>query len=61
MNAEFTVKSLLFSLLVKVNRESQWDLFHDTRNVCYNQLRDKREPPWAGTTKTFLLQFFFNG
>jgi hypothetical protein len=38
--------STLF-VIGQANRESQWDLFHNIKNGCYNQLTDKREPPWA--------------
>lgn len=38
------------------NRESQWDLYHNVKDGCYNQLTDKREPPWPGLTQMLLYR-----
>ena len=38
----------------QANRESQWDLYTNIKNGCYNQLTDEREPPWTGITKLYL-------
>jgi len=46
------------SLLIIVggaSRESQWDLYHNIRDGCYNQITDVREPPWLGKTKMVLF------
>ena len=38
----------------QANRQSQWDLYHNIVNGCYNQLTDKHEGPWEGTTHMLL-------
>jgi hypothetical protein len=38
----------------QANRESQWDLYKNIQNGCYNQLTDEHEPPWPGTTRMLL-------
>ena len=38
----------------QANRESQWDLYTNIKNGCYNQLTDERELPWTGITKLYL-------
>lgn len=43
-------------VLGQANRESQWDLYKNIRDGCYNQLTDEQEPPWPGTTKMLLYK-----
>jgi hypothetical protein len=38
------------------NRQSQWDLYDNIRNGCYNQRTDEREVAWPGTTKMILYK-----
>jgi hypothetical protein len=40
----------------QANRESQWDLYKNIKNGCYNQLTDEHEPPWPGTTTLLLYK-----
>ncbi|KAG7356353.1 methyltransferase [Nitzschia inconspicua] len=46
------------SLMVigQANRESQWDLYRNIRDGCYNQLTDLWEPPWQGTCQMLLYR-----
>jgi predicted nicotinamide N-methyase len=46
----------LFLVTGQANRESQWELFHNLQNGCYNQLTDAREPPWPGSTEMLLYR-----
>ncbi len=45
-----------FMVVGQANRESQWDLYHNIRDGCYNQLTDEREAPWNGETRMLLYQ-----
>ncbi|GAX20928.1 hypothetical protein FisN_1Lh413 [Fistulifera solaris] len=45
-----------FMVVGQANRESQWDLYHNVRDGCYNQLTDEREAPWNGETRMLLYQ-----
>jgi predicted nicotinamide N-methyase len=45
-----------FMVVGQANRESQWDLYHNIRDGCYNQLTDEREASWDGETRMFLYQ-----
>jgi hypothetical protein len=45
----------LIMFIAQANRESQWDLYKNMRDGCYNQLTDEREPPWPGETKMLLF------
>jgi predicted nicotinamide N-methyase len=38
----------------QANRESQWNLYHNILNGCYNQHTDEREGPWVGVTQMLL-------
>jgi hypothetical protein len=38
----------------QANRESQWNLYHNIRDGCYNQLNDKHESRWEGKTEMLL-------
>jgi predicted nicotinamide N-methyase len=40
----------------QTNRESQWDLYDNLVDGCYNQLTDEREPPWPGRTRMVLYK-----
>lgn len=40
----------------QANRECQWELYHNLKDGCYNQLTDKREPPWVGSTDMLLYK-----
>jgi hypothetical protein len=57
-----TIKALLPNykgltlVLGQANRESQWDLYRNIRDGCYNQLTDEQEPPWPGTTIMLLYK-----
>lgn len=44
----------LLYVVGQANRESQWDLFHNINDGCYNQVTDEREPPWPGLAKMLL-------
>lgn len=44
----------LLYIVGQANRESQWDLFRNMINGCYNQLTDQHELPWPGVTKMLL-------
>jgi predicted nicotinamide N-methyase len=41
-------------IMGQANRESQWDLFHDIRDGCYNQLTDQHEGPLPGKAQMLL-------
>lgn len=43
-------------IIGQTNRESQWELYHNIKDGCYNQLTDEHEKPWAGTTKMLLYK-----
>lgn len=45
-----------FMSVGQANRESQWDLYHNIRDGCYNQLTDEKETSWKGETKMLLYQ-----
>lgn len=45
-----------FMVVGQANRESQWDLYHNIRDGCYNQRTDTREDPWKGETRMLLYQ-----
>ena len=49
-------KDSLFVAVGQADRESQWNLYHNLRDGCYNQLTDENEPPWAGKTYTLLYK-----
>lgn len=57
-----TAKALLkpdnsaFMVVGQANRESQWDLYHNIRDGCYNQLTDEKESPWIGETRMLLYR-----
>jgi predicted nicotinamide N-methyase len=38
----------------QANRESQWNLYHNIKDGCYNQLTDNKDDPWEGSTKMLL-------
>lgn len=40
----------------QANREAQWQLYHNLRHGCYNQLLDVHEGPWPGITETRLFR-----
>jgi hypothetical protein len=40
----------------QANRDSQWDLYKNIKNGCYNQLTDAHEPPWPGMTTLLLYK-----
>jgi predicted nicotinamide N-methyase len=46
----------LFLSIGQANREMQWELYHNLADGCYNQLTDKREPPWPGMTRMLLYK-----
>ena len=46
----------VFMVVGQANRESQWDLYRNIRDGCYNQLTDEKEPPWDGETRVLLYQ-----
>lgn len=45
-----------FMIAGQANRESQWDLYHNIRDGCYNQLTDEKDAPWKGETRMLLYQ-----
>ena len=45
----------LLLFIGQANRESQWDLYKNFRDGCYNQLTDEHEGPWPGETKMLLF------
>jgi len=47
-------KASAFMVLGQANRESQWTLYHNIKDGCYNQMADRHEGPWPGRT-TMLL------
>lgn len=38
------------------NRESQWELYKNIRDGCYNQLTDVKEIPWTGKNRMLLYK-----
>jgi predicted nicotinamide N-methyase len=46
--------SSIAMIMGQANRESQWDLYHDIRDGCYNQLTDQHEGPWPGNAQMLL-------
>jgi predicted nicotinamide N-methyase len=40
----------------QANRASQWDLYENIRNGCYNQMTDERECRWPGETRMLLFR-----
>jgi predicted nicotinamide N-methyase len=49
-------RTALWLCVGQANREAQWQLYHNLRDGCYNQLLDVREGPWPGTTQTRLFR-----
>ena len=47
--------STLLVFIGQANRKSLWELYKNFRDGCYNQLTDKKEPPWSGETKMLLF------
>jgi predicted nicotinamide N-methyase len=46
--------SSIAMIMGQANRESQWDLYHDIRDGCYNQLTDQHEGPLPGKAEMLL-------
>ena len=44
----------LMMVLGQANRQSQWDLYKNIKDGCYNQLTDEHEPAWIGDTRMLL-------
>jgi len=42
------------------DRESQWDLYKNIKNGCYNQRTDEQDAPWPGRTDMLLYKFYTN-
>lgn len=40
----------------QANRDSQWDLYRNIRDGCYNQLTDAHDKPWVGDCKMLLYR-----
>jgi len=40
----------------QANRQSQWDLFYNIRDGCYNVKTDARDGPWPGQTDMLLYK-----
>lgn len=51
-----TSKSKLLLFAGQANRQSQWDLYDSMKHGCYNQISDRREPPWDGSTEMYLYK-----
>ncbi|KAL7556805.1 hypothetical protein ACA910_005241 [Epithemia clementina (nom. ined.)] len=54
-----TVRKPLSSTCIiagQANRKSQWDLYHNIRKGCYNQITDQHEGPWTGRTQMLLYR-----
>jgi predicted nicotinamide N-methyase len=52
-----TIQAFLGQVVVitgQANRQSQWDLYDNIKNGCYNQQTDEREGPWPGRTRALL-------
>jgi predicted nicotinamide N-methyase len=52
-----TIQRFLGEVVVitgQANRQSQWDLYDNIKNGCYNQQTDEREGPWPGRTRALL-------
>jgi Lysine methyltransferase len=49
-------RNSVFVVVGQANRESQWDLYRNVRDGCYNQVIDEREPPWDGRTQMLLYK-----
>jgi predicted nicotinamide N-methyase len=49
-------RTALWLCVGQANREAQWQLYHNLRYGCYNQLLDVHEGPWPGTTATRLFR-----
>eukprot|EP00527_Entomoneis_sp_CCMP2396_P007620 CAMPEP_0198140362 /NCGR_PEP_ID=MMETSP1443-20131203/3531_1 /TAXON_ID=186043 /ORGANISM="Entomoneis sp., Strain CCMP2396" /LENGTH=357 /DNA_ID=CAMNT_0043802755 /DNA_START=182 /DNA_END=1255 /DNA_ORIENTATION=- len=41
-------------IVCQANRKSQWDLYHNIVDGCYNQLTDQHDVPWEGKTNMLL-------
>jgi hypothetical protein len=50
-----TTDSLLL-LCGQANRDSQWDLYRNIRDGCYNQVTDVHDKPWPGDCKMLLYR-----
>ena len=48
-------KSLLM-VCGQANRDSQWELYRNIRDGCYNQLTDTHDKPWPGDCKMLLYR-----
>ena len=46
----------VFLVVGQANRESQWELYHNILDGCYNQLTDETEEPWPGSTRMLLYR-----
>mmetsp|Transcript_15701 Transcript_15701/g.21816 ORF Transcript_15701/g.21816 Transcript_15701/m.21816 type:complete len:358 (-) Transcript_15701:536-1609(-) len=46
----------LFYVVGAAHRESMWDLYHNIKDGCYNQLTDENEEPWTGMTSMLLYE-----
>jgi hypothetical protein len=44
----------LMLVLGQANRQSQWDLYKNIKDGCYNQITDEHEPAWIGDTRMLL-------
>lgn len=44
----------LLLFLGQANRQSQWDLYRNIKDGCYNQLTDEHELSWIGETRMLL-------
>jgi predicted nicotinamide N-methyase len=40
----------------QANREAQWQLYHNLKGGCYNQLTDEHEGPWPGSSQMLLYR-----
>mmetsp|Transcript_12926 Transcript_12926/g.35780 ORF Transcript_12926/g.35780 Transcript_12926/m.35780 type:complete len:393 (-) Transcript_12926:23-1201(-) len=42
----------------QANRESQWDLYHNIKQGCYNPRTDLHDAPWPGQTSVLLYNLY---
>jgi hypothetical protein len=54
VRSQMSCENSLWIAVGQANRECQWELYHNLKTGCYNQLTDEHDPAWPGTTQMLL-------